>query len=87
MEEQTGKDRINNKVVELLEQKQLGWISSYISTTGRKFVDLFTEVLWYIDGCHKTLEGLGFLFHTLSVKSVDITSPKSTVTNEYLWKL
>ena len=57
MEERTGKDRMNNKVVELLEQKQLGWISSYINTTGRKFVDLLTEVLWYIDGCHKTLEG------------------------------
>ena len=56
MEEQTGKDRMNNKVVELLEQKQLGWISSYINTTRCKFLDL-TKILWYIDGCHKTLEG------------------------------
>ena len=56
-DEGMGKDRMKNKVVELLEQKQLGWSSSHIDTTGCKFVDLLTEVLWYIDGCHKTLEG------------------------------
>lgn len=44
-------------MIELLEQKKLGWSSSHIDTTGRKFVDLLTDVLWYIDGCHKTLEG------------------------------
>ena len=41
----TGKDRMKNKVVELLKKKQLGWSSSDVDTTGPKFVDLLTEVL------------------------------------------
>ena len=52
-----GKDRMKNKVIDLLEQKQLGWSASYVDTTGRKFVDLLTDVLWYLNGCHKSLEG------------------------------
>ena len=56
-DERTGKDRMKNTVVELIEQKQLGWSASHVDMTGRKFVDLLTDVLWYIDGCHKTLEG------------------------------
>ncbi len=53
----TGKDKMKNKVIDLLEQKQLRWSSSYVDTTGRKFVDLLTDVLWCLDGCHKALEG------------------------------
>ena len=56
-DERTGKDRMKNKVIDLLEQKRLGWSASYVTTTGRKFVDLLTDVLWYLDGCHKTFEG------------------------------
>ena len=48
---------MKNKVVELIEQKQLGWSASHFDKTGRKFVNLLTDVLRYVDGCHKTLEG------------------------------
>ena len=55
-EERMGKDRMRNKMVELLERKQLEWSSSNVSMTGHKLIDLLTDALWYIDGCHKTLE-------------------------------
>lgn len=45
-DERTGKDRMKNKVIDLLEQKQLGGSAPYVDTTERKFVDLLTDVLW-----------------------------------------
>jgi hypothetical protein len=59
----TGKDMMKNKVVDLLEQKQLG---SHIDTTGHKFIDLLTDVLWYVI---RPLRVVGFLLHTFSVKN------------------
>ena len=47
---------MKNKLIELLEQKQLGWSPDCVQTTGRKFVDLMTDVLWYTDVHAKTLE-------------------------------
>ena len=35
----------------------------------------------------RSLRVVGFLFHTFSVTSVDSTSLKAMVTNEYQWKL
>ena len=45
--EHNSKDRMKNKLIELLEQKQLGWSPDCVQTTGRKFVDLVTDVLWF----------------------------------------
>ena len=53
-DERTGKERMKNKVVELIEQKQLGWSASHVDMTVCKFGILLTDVLCYVDGCHKT---------------------------------
>ena len=45
-DERTSKDKMKNEVVKLIEQKQLGWSALHIDTTGHKFVNLFTDVLW-----------------------------------------
>ena len=47
---------MKNKIIYLLEQKQLGWSAPYVDTTECKFVDLLTDALWYLDGRHKTFE-------------------------------
>ena len=64
-------------VIDWLVQKQLGWISSYIDNTGCKSVKILTDVLWYPDGCSKSLEGpQAFRPHIFSYFS-DCNKPES----------
>ncbi len=57
VDEQTGRDRLKNKVVEWLEQKNLGWSTAYVDSYGLKYIELLPEILWYLDGHTKSLEG------------------------------
>ena len=55
--ERTGKDRLRNTIIDLLDRKRVGWTAAYVQTTGNRFVELLTDVLWYLDGHTATLEG------------------------------
>ena len=63
--EHNSKDRMKNKLIESLEQKQLGWSPDCVQTTGRNFLDLMTDVLWYTDRHAKTLESRGLAIPSL----------------------
>jgi len=54
--EHTSKDRMKNRLIQVLKEKELGWSADCAKTTGVKFVELMTDVLWYVDGHGKTLE-------------------------------
>ena len=52
--EHTSKDRMKNRLIQVLKEKELGWSADCVKTTGVKFVELMTDVLWHVDGQGKT---------------------------------
>lgn len=44
-------DKLYNDILQYLEEKNISWSSSVVSTTGKKFLKSLTDLLWHIT-CH-----------------------------------
>ena len=56
-----GQDRnkklaLKMEVINWLEKNDLGWSYESVQSQGGRFVNILTDVLWYIDGHHETLK-------------------------------
>ena len=46
--------KLHNDVIELLQEKNMGWTRQNVLSEGRPFVLQLTDILWQLDGHHKT---------------------------------
>ena len=53
--EHTSKDKLRNQFIDLLEEQKLGWSNDTVESTGKKFVNVLTDILWYVDGYEQTI--------------------------------
>ena len=56
-----GQDRnkklaLKTEVINWLEKNDLGWSYESVQSQGGRFVNILTDVLWYIDEHHETLK-------------------------------
>jgi len=57
-------DKLYNDVIQMLDDEGLKYQDSVVSSSGRNFVKMLTEVLWYTDGYQETIKSKVFLFQT-----------------------
>ena len=70
-------DDLYNDVRESLDKKGLGWSSSQINSTGKRFLDLLSSTMFYLDQFRSYFVGRGLrLPHILGLKDV-YNDPKS----------
>ena len=50
---------LKNNIIGFLAKNKLGWSASYAEQCGKAFVNILSDVLWYIDGNHHTLKDRG----------------------------
>ena len=50
---------LKNSIIGFLAKNKLGWSASYAEQCGKAFVNILSDVLWYIDGNHRTLKDHG----------------------------
>ena len=52
----TARDELENSIINFLKDNNLGWSAAYVKACGDRFVEILTEVLWYLDGHQNTLD-------------------------------
>ena len=75
--ERTNRDKLKNAFVTLLDEQGLGWSPDSVETTGKKFVDVMADVLWYLDGHEKTLMDRGIAVPSLYAGLSGYNRPES----------
>lgn len=50
---------LKNNIIGFLAKNKLGWSAAYAEQCGKAFVNILSDVLWYIDGNHHTLKDRG----------------------------
>ncbi|CAG8801186.1 24546_t:CDS:1, partial [Dentiscutata erythropus] len=58
-------DRLYNKIIELFQDQQVGWICSLHETIEKEFINHLTSALWYIDPHLLTLKARSYHLPTL----------------------
>ena len=53
--EKSSKIKMQNKLIDVLAEKKVGWTCDAVDTAGTNFLRQITDALWYIDGNHDTL--------------------------------
>ena len=49
------KVKLQNHIIDMLEQRNLGWSNDAVGTAGKLFISTLSNALWYIDGVHESL--------------------------------
>lgn len=58
-DETSDKDKLHNKVLELLTSMKCGFQAAQVDTLGKKVVSTITTVLWYLDPHQEKLAARG----------------------------
>ena len=49
------KQKLHNDLIDLLQQKELGWMKENVLSEGKPFVTQLVDILWQLDGHHDKL--------------------------------
>ena len=74
--ERTNKDKLKNKFIDFLDEQGLGWSPDAVET-GKKLVDVLTDVLWYIDVHENTLMSRNITIPSLYARFSGFNKPES----------
>lgn len=77
MTERTNRDKLKNKFIDFLNEEGVGWSADCVETTGKKFVGVMTDILWYLDGHEKTLMDRGITVPSLFAGFSGFNKPES----------
>jgi len=72
------KDLMFNDLIDLLNQKSVGWIIGIHETIGNSFVNKLIDLLWYIDPHHEKIKARG-----CTIPDIFLTLPQYQINETY----